>query len=55
VGNSEFGRDAVKKARALLDRVSKAAESGDVTAAQADLDTLQRTERMFKGVLARTS
>jgi hypothetical protein len=38
-----------------LDRVSKAMASGDVAAAHAELDTLQRTERMFKGVLARTS
>jgi molecular chaperone DnaK len=54
VGQSEFGRDAIAKAKAVLERAGNAAKSGDVVAAQGELDALQRTERMFKGVIART-
>jgi molecular chaperone DnaK len=55
VGQSEFGRDAIAKAKAVLERAASAAKSGDTVAAQTELDALQRTERMFKGVIARTT
>jgi molecular chaperone DnaK len=54
VGQSEFGRDAISKARAVLERAGAAAASGDLLLAQAELEALHRTERMFKGVIART-
>jgi molecular chaperone DnaK len=55
VGQSEFGRDAIAKAKAVLERATNAAKGGDTLAAQAELEALRRTERMFKGVIARTT
>jgi molecular chaperone DnaK len=54
VGKSEFGRDAITKAKAVLERAAHAAAHGDAATAQAELDALERTERMFKGVIARS-
>ncbi len=53
VGQSEFGRDAVSKARAVIERSVAAIDSKDLNAVQKELEALQRTQRMFKGVVAR--
>lgn len=53
VGQSEFGRDAVGKARAVIERADRAVEGTDLQALHRELESLQRTQRMFKGVVAR--
>jgi molecular chaperone DnaK len=54
VGSADFGRDAIGKAQSVLERVRKAIERKDTGAVKDQLDQLARTERMFKGVVART-
>jgi molecular chaperone DnaK len=54
VGSADFGRDAIGKAQTVLERVRKAIERKDTGAVKDQLDQLARTERMFKGVVART-
>jgi molecular chaperone DnaK len=54
VGGADFGRDAISKAQGVLERVRKAIERKDTGAVKDQLDQLARTERMFKGVVART-
>ncbi|MEB2313445.1 MAG: molecular chaperone DnaK [Sorangiineae bacterium] len=53
VGGADFGRDAISKARAVLDRARKAIESRDSAAVTEQVEQLARTSRMFKGVVAR--
>lgn len=53
VGGADFGRDAISKARAVLDRARKAIESRDSAAVTEQIEQLARTSRMFKGVVAR--
>jgi molecular chaperone DnaK len=52
VGQSEFGRDAVEKAKDVLKRAADALDSGDVESVRQELEALERTRRMFKGVVA---
>ncbi|MFW5876823.1 MAG: molecular chaperone DnaK [Myxococcota bacterium] len=54
VAGSDFGRDAIEKARAVVDRARALMESGDVTALKEQTEALARTQRMFKGVVGRT-
>jgi molecular chaperone DnaK len=54
VGSADFGRDAIGKAQNVLDRVRLAIERKDTGAVKEQLEQLARTERMFKGVVART-
>lgn len=51
VGQSEFGRDAVQNARAVLTRAASASESRDGEALKRELDSLERTQRMFRGLI----
>ncbi len=53
VGGADFGRDAISKARAVLDRARKAIESRETDAVKEQVEQLARTQRMFKGVVAR--
>jgi molecular chaperone DnaK len=53
VQSSDFGRDAIEKARAILERCRDAIGRKDLTALRAQMDSLARTHRMFKGVIAR--
>ncbi len=52
VGQSEFGKDALEKARTALTSATEAVESGDGSAATRHLETIERTMRMFRGVVA---
>ncbi|MBN2193940.1 MAG: molecular chaperone DnaK [Polyangiaceae bacterium] len=54
VGGADFGRDAISKARNVLDRARKAIAAKDKQAVKDHLEQLARTERMFKGVVARS-
>ena len=53
VAASDFGRDAIGKARTIVDRARQAIAKKDVAAVREQMESLQRTHRMFKGVVAR--
>ena len=53
VGSADFGRDAISKARAVLERARRAMESKRTEAVKEQIEHLARTERMFKGVVSR--
>jgi len=53
VGNSEFGRDALLKARAAIDNAKAAVAERNPQALAAHLASLERTQRMFRGVVTR--
>jgi molecular chaperone DnaK len=53
VGTADFGRDAITKARASVDRARAAVASLDAEAVTQQVEQLSRTLRMFKGVVAR--
>jgi molecular chaperone DnaK len=52
VGQSEFGRDALRRARDTLSRAGEAINKQDQKAAAAEFDTIERTLRMFRGVVS---
>ncbi|HWA76360.1 MAG TPA: molecular chaperone DnaK [Polyangiaceae bacterium] len=53
VGTADFGRDAINKARGTLDKARSAISGKDTQAVKLQVEQLQRTQRMFKGVVAR--
>ncbi|MCA9594147.1 MAG: molecular chaperone DnaK [Myxococcales bacterium] len=53
VGTADFGRDAITKAQGVVDRTRQAIEQKDAAAVKEQLEQLARTERMFRGVVAR--
>lgn len=53
VGNSEFGREALAKARDLLDNAQQSIDQRDAAKLNEHLEALKRTQKVFKGVLAR--
>lgn len=53
LGSSEFGKDALAKARVAISGAKTAAAQGDPTALATHLAALERTQRMFKGVVTR--
>jgi molecular chaperone DnaK len=53
VGTADFGRDAIAKARGAVDRARSAMSQRDLSAVRGQVEQLQRTQRMFKGVVAR--
>lgn len=55
VAGSDFGRDAIDKARAVVDRARALMERGEMTALKEQLDALNRTQRMFKGVVGKSA
>jgi molecular chaperone DnaK len=54
VAGSDFGRDAIDKARAVVDRARSLLERGDYDGLREQLDSLSRTQRMFKGVVGQS-
>jgi molecular chaperone DnaK len=54
VAGSDFGRDAIEKAKAVVARARTLMESGDSAQLKEQLDALARTQRMFKGVVGKT-
>ncbi|HSO00577.1 MAG TPA: molecular chaperone DnaK [Candidatus Nanopelagicales bacterium] len=53
VASSDFGRDAIGKARGIVDRSRVAISKRDAAAVKEQMEALSRTHRMFKGVVAR--
>ncbi|MGK4006097.1 molecular chaperone DnaK [Sorangium sp. So ce1036] len=53
VASSDFGRDAIGKARGIVDRSRQAIGRRDAAAVKEQMEALARTHRMFKGVVAR--
>jgi molecular chaperone DnaK len=53
VGTADFGRDAINKARGTLEKTRSAITAKDTQAVRQQVEQLQRTQRMFKGVVAR--
>jgi molecular chaperone DnaK len=53
VASSDFGRDAIGKARGIVDRARQAIVRKDAAAVKEQMESLTRTHRMFKGVVAR--
>jgi molecular chaperone DnaK len=54
VASSDFGRDAIEKAKAIVDKARTAIERRDAAAVKEQIEGLTRTHRMFKGVVAKT-
>jgi molecular chaperone DnaK len=54
VASSDFGRDAIEKAKAIVDKARAAIERKDAAAVKEQIEGLTRTHRMFKGVVAKT-
>ncbi len=54
VAASDFGREAVNKARRILKDAKAAIESRDLDGIKAQTEALSRTHRMFKGVVTKT-
>ncbi len=54
VTGSEFGQEALAKAKDLIERSHKSIETRDLQAVLESIETLKRTQKMFKGVLARS-
>ena len=54
VASSDFGRDAIDKARAIIAKAKQAMDRKDAAALKEQLEGLSRTHRMFKGVVAKT-
>jgi molecular chaperone DnaK len=53
VGTADFGRDAMARARAVVERTRQAIASRQTESVREQVEQLARTERMFKGVVAR--
>ncbi|HLV68878.1 MAG TPA: molecular chaperone DnaK [Polyangiaceae bacterium] len=53
VGTADFGRDAINKARGAVQRAQDAMQARDLAAVRREVEHLQRTQRMFKGVVTR--
>jgi molecular chaperone DnaK len=54
VASSDFGRDAIEKARAIVQKTRDAIKKQDLASVKEQIDGLARTQRMFKGVVAKT-
>ncbi len=55
VAGSDFGRDAIHKARAVVDKARHAMETRETDSLKDQLEALGRTQRMFKGVVGKTA
>jgi molecular chaperone DnaK len=53
VAGSDFGRDAIEKARAVVARAHELIAQGNVERLKEQIDALARTQRMFKGVVGK--
>src|SRR3954454_8075158 len=54
IAGSDFGQDAVKKARSVIDRARQGIQGRDLQALGDSTEALTRTLNMFKGVVAKT-
>jgi molecular chaperone DnaK len=54
IAGSDFGQDAVKKARSVVDRAKQSIQAQDTNAVAESTEALTRTLNMFKGVVAKT-
>ncbi|MCA9582944.1 MAG: Hsp70 family protein, partial [Myxococcales bacterium] len=54
VAGSDFGRDAIEKAKSVVGRTRSAMEANDMKMLEEQLEALARTHRMFRGVVGRT-
>ncbi|MBI3201528.1 MAG: molecular chaperone DnaK [Myxococcales bacterium] len=54
VGGADFGRDAMSKAKRIVEATQAAIAKNDTAGLKEQVEQLQRTERMFKGVVARS-
>jgi molecular chaperone DnaK len=54
VGSADFGRDSIEKARVTLESAKKAIQSGDTRKIQEQVAHLERADKMFRGVVARS-
>jgi len=55
VAGSDFGRDAIDKARVVVESARAAMAAGDTDGLSTQIDSLARTQRMFRGVVGKTS
>jgi molecular chaperone DnaK len=53
VAGSDFGRDAISKAKSILQKTREAIDKRDAAAVKEQMEALSRTHRMFKGVVSR--
>jgi len=53
VGTADFGRDAIAKARTVLEKAQSAIASKNTEAVKEQIEQLLRTQRMFRGVVSR--
>ena len=53
VASSDFGREAIDKARGIVTRTRQAIEKKDAALLKEQIEGLSRTQRMFKGVVAK--
>jgi molecular chaperone DnaK len=53
VGASDFGRDALAKARSVVERARQAVQRKETQSVHEQVDMLERTIRMFRGVVSR--
>ncbi len=51
VAGSEFGQEALTKAHAIIERARAAIRNNDYEQLSIEIETLKRTQKMFKGVL----
>ena len=56
VAGSDFGRDAIDKAKGVVDNARTLARpQGDIAGLEEELESLGRTQRMFKGVVGKSA
>jgi len=55
VAGSDFGRDAIDKAKGVVDHARTLLERGDIAGLKDELESLGRTQRMFKGVVGKSA
>ena len=55
VAGSDFGRDAIDKAKGVVDNARTLLEQGDIAGLKDELESLGRTQRMFKGVVGKSA
>jgi molecular chaperone DnaK len=55
VAGSDFGRDAIDKAKGVVDNARTLLDRGDIAGLKDELESLGRTQRMFKGVVGKSA
>ena len=55
VAGSDFGRDAIDKAKGVVDNARTLLERGDIAGLKEEIESLGRTQRMFKGVVGKSA